>query len=72
LAAEYGDLRNWAVFKFPAQWKRFGNSAGPIRNTRMLKVGKPHLAIGFPGGSGTRDMYAKCKVFGVKTKKIGW
>lgn len=26
---------------FPAKWTSFGRAAGPIRNTKMLQVGKP-------------------------------
>lgn len=41
---------------YHADWKRYGNQAGPIRNQRMIDEGKPHLVIAFPGGRGTQDM----------------
>ena len=54
--------RNWAethnirCLSFPADWKRNGKAAGPIRNRQMLDVGQPDLVIAFPGGRGTADM----------------
>lgn len=42
--------------RFPADWKKFGNVAGPIRNERMLIEGKPDWVIAFPGGNGTANM----------------
>lgn len=39
-----------------AQWHAYGMSAGPIRNTWMLKFCRPQLVIAFPGGKGTEDM----------------
>jgi len=35
------------VEKYPADWKRYGRSAGPIRNKRMLTKGRPDLVIAF-------------------------
>jgi hypothetical protein len=43
---------------FPADWRRFGKSAGPIRNRQMLKETKPDLVLAFPKETsrGTWDM----------------
>jgi len=44
----------------PAAWKRYGNGAGPIRNTLMLDLLPAiELTIAFSGGTGTADMIAK-------------
>lgn len=40
---------------YPADWS-VGNHAGILRNTRMLKVGKPHAVMAMPGGKGTQNM----------------
>lgn len=42
--------------KEPAEWDRYGNSAGPIRNRKMLMEQQPDIAFGFPGKTGTRNM----------------
>ena len=38
---------------YPADWEKHGKSAGPIRNAKMLREGKPDLVVAFPGGKGT-------------------
>jgi len=54
--------REWArknrvqTLTFPADWARFGKSAGPYRNLQMLDEGKPDLVVAFPGGRGTENM----------------
>jgi hypothetical protein len=35
------------VLAFPADWKKYGRAAGPIRNTQMLKEGKPDMVVAF-------------------------
>ena len=42
--------------KFPADWTRDGRAAGPRRNERMLREGKPDAVLAFPGGKGTAHM----------------
>ena len=58
---------NWLPFKeFPAQWDKYGKSAGFIRNKQMLDEGKPDLVIAFPGGIGTKMMVNLSKKAGVE------
>jgi hypothetical protein len=57
----------WAVFHsipaqvFPAEWDRYGKSAGPIRNQQMIDRANPDTVIAFPGGRGTADMISRAK-----------
>lgn len=53
------------VFPVPAEWKRDGKAAGPLRNKRMLGNGID-LVIAFPGGAGTADMIKQSIKAGVK------
>ena len=68
--------RHWAESRgvrhrtFWADWRRYGYAAGPIRNQRMLDVGKPDLVVAFPGGVGTADMVARAKKAGVNVLEI--
>ena len=57
--------------EYPAPWKRFGPSAGGIRNQQMLDEGKPDLVVAFPGGKGTADMVRRAENAGVKVIKVG-
>jgi hypothetical protein len=45
---------------FPAEWDKYKRAAGPIRNSEMLKVGKPELVIAFHNSiltsKGTKNM----------------
>lgn len=52
------------IQRYPADWKKHGYGAGPIRNQQMLDEGKPDIVIAFPGGTGTKDMIDKAKKAG--------
>lgn len=65
LAGEWAKARGVTVEAYPARWDLHGRSAGPIRNRRMLRKGKPDVVIAFPGGDGTADMVRQAKAAGV-------
>ena len=52
-ASDWALSRNVAVETFPANWEKYGKAAGPIRNEEMFALGKPDIAVFFPGGAGT-------------------
>jgi YspA, cpYpsA-related SLOG family len=58
------------ILGFPADWDRYGRSAGAIRNSQMLKEGKPDLVVAFPGRHGTADMVEKARRHGVEVIQI--
>jgi hypothetical protein len=70
LAGEWADARGVPVLPFPADWKRDGNAAGPIRNAQMLREGRPSFVVAFPGGNGTDDMKRQAKRAGVPVLEI--
>lgn len=51
--------QNIPVRTFDANWMLYGNQAGSIRNSKMLREFKPNFAVAFPGGAGTADMISK-------------
>lgn len=55
---------------FPANWDKFGRSAGAIRNRQMLTEGKPDLVVAFPGGAGTANMVKQATKAGVGVMEI--
>lgn len=66
LARLWAKARRVKLEEFPADWRRHGKMAGPLRNTQMLKEGKPDLVVAFPGGVGTFDMVDKALRAGVR------
>lgn len=66
----YAERHNIPVEEYPADWKKHGTAAGPIRNREMLEKGKPDLVIAFPGGSGTANMVKIAKAAGVRVVEI--
>lgn len=56
VAADWAVVHMVKLHEFPANWDKYGKSAGYIRNKQMLDEGEPHLVIAFPGGKGTAMM----------------
>ena len=70
LSGEWAASRGVPVEANPADWKKYGRAAGPIRNSQMLDD-KPDLVIAFPGGKGTADMIRKAQSAGLTVIRIG-
>lgn len=86
LARQWAEMRKILVDPYPADWndisvagavvrrsrngKLYNAAAGPMRNAKMLHLGKPTYAIGFPGGSGTRDMASQCFLAGLRPRMM--
>jgi hypothetical protein len=47
----------WSIQACPAQWSKYGKSAGPRRNQEMIDTYRPHVTLAFPspGSKGTLD-----------------
>jgi hypothetical protein len=69
MAAEWGRERGCKIETLSAQWKRFGLSAGPIRNRAMLDA-KPDVVIAFPGKTGTQNMVDQARARGVVVVQV--
>lgn len=71
LLAEDWAISRWCkTTAYPADWARWGNAAGPIRNKQMLDEGKPDLIIAFPGGRGTHDMVSIARARGIEVLEV--
>ncbi len=70
LAGRWAEQRGFQVCIFPADWRRHGKAAGPIRNAAMLEHGRPDLVVAFPGGSGTADMVRKARAAKVQVREV--
>ena len=70
--AGYTARKEWGlkVEPYPAQWGKYGLSAGFIRNQQMLDEGKPDIVVYFhddiESSKGTKDMVARARKAGIK------
>src|SRR5262249_4705180 len=70
--------QHWAVdngvefVAFAPDWSRHALAAGPMRNAKMLRDGRPDLVLAFPGGRGTIDMVRQAEAAGGSVERIGW
>ena len=64
IAREEAEGMNMTVLPFPAEWKRYGRGAGPIRNRQMLNE-KPDLVVAFHDyiemSAGTKDCITQAR-----------
>lgn len=73
LADDIGRRLGYLVLAYPAEWEKFGNRAGPIRNQKMLTTGPGHALFFHDDptlGKGTRDMFMRCCQAGIDTKIV--
>jgi hypothetical protein len=70
LAKQWAFEWHVSVEEYPADWKKYGRGAGPIRNQQMLDEGKPDLVVAFKGGTGTADMVRRAKKAGIPVTEV--
>ena len=66
LGERYARDRGYALKVFPAEWKKWGRAAGPIRNAQMADYADALIAFWDGESSGTRDMIRKAEEKGLK------
>lgn len=69
LAQDWAISRKCKYHTEPADWDKYHDAAGGIRNEKMARM-LPDLCIAFPGGSGTEDMVKRCFAHKIKTIRI--
>lgn len=68
IAGRWAQACGIPVEVYPADWRKYGRAAGPIRNQQMIDEGKPTEAYGFrmKGASrGTDDMCRRVQQAGI-------
>jgi len=71
LARKWAIVNNHHLERYPAEWRKHGKAAGPIRNQQMIDEGRPTMVFAFPGGRGTADMVRRAKAAGVPVHHFG-
>lgn len=71
MAKYLGEKYGFEVEGYHANWGKYGNAAGPIRNTQMLDEGKPDIVYAFHPNivesKGTKNMVKQAKGRGIET-----
>lgn len=69
IAKRYAKSRAILYRGFPAEWDKYGRSAGPIRNKQMLDEGQPDMVIAFrrAESKGTTNMIRQAQDANIET-----
>ena len=72
LGERYAEENGFKVEKYPADWVRYGRSAGPRRNRQMAEISDYVICFWDGESRGTRSMIESARNFGkpVKIKRI--
>lgn len=66
LGADWAVARGLSVSYFPADWKRYGPAAGPIRNKQMAENAEALVAFLYQGSRGTKNMIHQATKAGLR------
>ncbi len=69
-ADDWAKSENIKSICFPANWKKHGKAAGPIRNRQMIDQGRPDIVVALPGGRGTRNMINQADGEGIQIIEV--
>ena len=70
LAGVYAKRNGIPCEVYPANWKKYGRAAGPIRNKQMIEEGKPDYVLALYGGTGTLNMVKQAISAGIPYRHI--
>lgn len=65
LGERWARMNKIPITPFPADWKKYGKPAGPIRNTQMANYAEALIAIWDGKSSGTKDMINQAQAKGL-------
>lgn len=74
MAGTIAEELGMTVISFPADWKKYGRAAGPVRNRKMFDTSDPDLVLAFheniEESRGTKDMVNYALKRGCPTKIV--
>jgi YspA, cpYpsA-related SLOG family len=71
MALEWARANRIEAKEFPADWDRYGNSAGPRRNAQMADYSDAGLCFGDGSTKGTRNMLEQMRKRGKRVVMAG-
>ena len=66
LGEQYAREKGYSIKRFPAEWEKYGRSAGPRRNEAMARYADALLAYWDGESRGTKNMIELAKANGLK------
>ena len=72
IGEDYAKHRNYPIKEFPANWKLYSKSAGPIRNGEMADYADMLIAFWDGKSRGTADMIAQATKKGLIVKIVNY
>ncbi len=70
LGERYAAERNYLIKQFPADWRRYGKSAGQKRNVEMANYADMLIALWDGKSKGTKNMIDLASKEGLKVKVV--
>lgn len=72
LGEKYAKEREYELIIFPADWNKYGKSAGPIRNTQMAENSDALIAFWDGKSRGTKHMIDVATKLGLKVRIVNY
>lgn len=66
LGERYAKERGYTLNRYPADWKRYGKAAGPIRNRQMVKEADAAIVFWDGQSRGTKNLIEEANRHGLK------
>ena len=66
LGEQYAKERGYKILRYPAQWKKYGRQAGPMRNREMADNADALIAYWDGESRGTKNMIEEAKKRGLQ------
>lgn len=70
LGEQYAKSKGKTPIIYPANWKKYGKAAGPLRNLKMAENATHLIAFLEPGSKGTASMIKEAEKLNLKIRKI--
>jgi hypothetical protein len=68
LGEEYAKDNDYRLTKFPADWEKYGRSAGYLRNRQMAEYADMLIAFWDTNSSGTKNMIQEARMNNLKIR----
>lgn len=66
LGERYAQERGYKIETYPADWKKYGRAAGPVRNEQMANIANALIAFWDGKSKGTKSMISLAKKKGLQ------